>query len=320
MESQPKNSFYSITPDVILTSVETVGRRSTGRWMALNSIENRVFDVEMDDSERLIIKFYRPGRWTEDAIKDEHDFIKDLEEAEIPVAAPLLLPHGSTVGVTNDQVYFSVFPKKRGRSPQELESNQLQWLGRFIARMHVVGEKRQAQHRLRLSVDHHIRTTLKILKEGQWLAPEIKTQYADCAETIAEKIEPLLAKQPVFRIHGDCHLGNLLSNQDGFFFVDFDDMMNGPALQDLWLLVNRAGDEAQRFWQDLLDGYRQFREIGDVDFKLIEGLRAMRIVHYSGWIARRWDDPSFPRLFPDFGSFKYWSQEMEALERIRRQL
>jgi Ser/Thr protein kinase RdoA (MazF antagonist) len=285
---------------MVLHSIETLGERATGRIMALNSIENRVFDVEMENEERLIIKFYRPGRWSKETVLDEHQFIQDLDAAEIPVAAPFKFSSGSTLNTTSDGILFSVFPKKRGRSPQELDVAQLEWIGRFIARMHLVGEQKKADHRLKLSVAHHGRESLKILKDKQLLAPELKSRYEDCAEKIFQKTEPLLAAAPTFRIHGDCHMSNLLMNSDGFFFLDFDDMMNGPAIQDLWLLVNRAGQEGKEMWDPIIRGYEQFRPFDDEQLKLVEGLRALRIIHYSAWIARRWTDPSFPRLFPEF--------------------
>ena len=296
--------FLELTPDRVLDSVETAGVRATGRVLQLNSLENRVYDVELDDGTRWVTKFYRPGRWSRGAILDEHRFLAELRESEIPAVAPLDLGGGETLREV-EGIYWAAFPRVPGRAPEELGDAELRQVGRLIARMHTVGASHAAEDRLRLEPD-------AIQPAGErWIPLEYASRYAKVVERVRGAVRPLFEGVPMHRIHGDCHPGNLLMNRDGFFFVDFDDMVTGPAAQDLWLVDH---DPQKR---DLIvEGYREMREFDRNWLRLCEPLRALRIIRYSSWIASHWTDPAFPRVFPDFLEIEYWRRETEELERI----
>ncbi|MDZ4677479.1 MAG: serine/threonine protein kinase [Oligoflexia bacterium] len=307
--------FYDLTPEHILSAIEQVGQRSTGRCYALNSLENRVYEVELEDNSKVVGKFYRPGRWTRDAILEEHEFLKDLAAAEIPVAEPLKLQDGSTLGTAEGGIMFSVFPKLRGRAPEELNDQQLLQLGRFLGRIHNVGASKKASHRILLTPETYGVNPLKFLSENNWLSLEIATRYKQVVQEILDISTPWFANIKTHRIHGDCHLGNLLYNNDGPFFLDFDDMVTGPPVQDLWLLVPGNDEQALKDRDVFLKGYTEMREFDFTSLRLVEPLRAFRFIHYSAWIAKRWKDPAFPRIFPDFNTHKYWSSELLDLEK-----
>jgi len=315
--------FFELTPDRVMDAVETGGVRCTGRCQALNSFENRVYDVEIESESpdrferHRVAKFYRPGRWSEAQIREEHQFLKDLRAAEIPVVAPVELADGDTLHeIAGVGIWYALFPKVGGRAPDELSPEELRRVGRLLARIHAIGVSREASHRLRLTPTVYGRENLAFLVSGQWIPLEYEARYRKAVERVCAIAEPWFAEFPMHRIHGDCHLGNLLSNQDGFFFVDFDDMLIGPAVQDLWLLLPRgSGEERRLALENLLEGYEEMRAFDRRSLRLIEALRALRFVHYTAWIARRWKDPAFPLAFPQFGSHRYWNDETEDLER-----
>jgi Ser/Thr protein kinase RdoA (MazF antagonist)/5-methylcytosine-specific restriction endonuclease McrA len=348
--------FYDLTPDRVLEAVENMGLPCTGRCSALNSFENRVYEVELDAAElegtpgfpasarnthsivwRRVVKFYRPGRWTREQILEEHAYIAALNEAEIPAVAPIILEprDGSPVGTlqqTVDGLWYAIFPKVGGRAPDELDSEQLRRVGRFIGRMHSVGAARTAQRpssRVRLNPTTYGRANLDFLLDGGFLPPEYESRYQDAVLEICDWLDPkfkeLGARGALHLIHGDCHRGNLLWNDQGPFFLDFDDCVVGPAVQDLWLLQPGRSDAAgeddgsgRRAFDALLSGYQELRPFDHSQLSLVEGLRALRFVHYAAWIARRWEDPAFPLAFPQFGSHRYWGEETEDLERQLR--
>lgn len=320
--------FFELTPDRVLDAVETAGFACTGRCAALNSFENRVYDVELEEQEgvdpaarRRVVKFYRPGRWTQEQILEEHQFIADLVEAEVPAIAPLRFPDGETLKQTATGIWYTVFPKVGGRAPDELTSAQLQWIGRLLGRIHNVGASRAAPHRVQLSPRTYGLSNLEYLLSGKWIPMEFQTRYEAVVREICELTQPLFDRAAMHRVHGDCHLGNLLwgysNGQPHPFFLDFDDMVNGPAVQDLWLLLPGRPDagEIRAQLEDLLEGYEEMRTFDRNTLKLIEPLRALRFVHYTAWIARRWEDPAFPQAFPQFGTHRYWSDETEDLEK-----
>lgn len=321
MHPKEKEHFFSLTPDRILESVEhALGKRATGRTLALNSMENRVYEIELEEAgpnepeSKVVAKFYRPGRWTRETILEEHQFIDELVEAEVPAIAPLRLKNGSTLGSLNESISFAVFPKVRGRIVQELSETQLEQAGRLLARMHNIGSAREARHRQQLSTRTHGLEPLEFLEASGCLPMQFRSRYRQLVETIARVSEPLLARAKKHRIHGDCHLGNVLWQNSGPFFLDFDDMLTGPAVQDIWLIVRGRDEEAQSSRETLLRGYETMREFDRSTLALIEPLRALRMVHYAAWIARRWDDPSFKNAFPDFGNEKYWTEEIQTLD------
>lgn len=305
-------NFYGLEPEIILEATENIGTRSTGRCFALNSVENRVYDVELEDDTRVISKFYRPGRWSKQAILEEHEFLKDLDAAEIPVAAPLTLTNNSTIGEIKG-MYFSVFPKRQGRSPDELDEDQLRQAGRLIARIHNVGSQKKIRDRGSVSIEEYGVRTIDLLSKGNWIAMEVKTRYEDLGKKLIDAMKPLFEGIEYQRIHGDCHRGNLLYGKGQFFFLDFDDMRQGPCVQDLWLLTPGRDAQTTKDREVMLEGYQEIRSFNRRELNLVEPLRTLRILHFSAWIAQRWSDPSFKRLFPQFETFDYWSREVETL-------
>ncbi|MBS1961329.1 MAG: serine/threonine protein kinase [Bdellovibrionales bacterium] len=320
-------TFFELTPDRVLDAVESAGVKCTGRCLAANSFENRVYDVEIETDEapktpaenRRIVKFYRPGRWTKDQILEEHAFLADLGAAEIPAVAPLPFADGSTLRTLDSGIHYCLFPKIGGRAPDELDDESMRRVGRLLARIHQVGAAREAKHRIRLTPETYGIANLEFLLEKGLIPGEFRERYETAARAICAHTSPWFAEARVQRVHGDCHLGNLLQRggggaraSDAWFFVDFDDLCVAPPAQDLWLLL--PGRDRQKL-EVLLEGYE---EIGDFDrttLRLIEPLRALRFIHYTGWVARRWDDPAFPQAFPQFGTYRYWKDETEDLER-----
>jgi Ser/Thr protein kinase RdoA (MazF antagonist) len=311
--------FFDLQPERVLEAVERAGLESTGRCMALGSFENRVYEVELETRARVVAKFYRPGRWSREQILEEHRFLLDLKDAEIPAVAPLEFPPGSSADPTLRKlepagIWYSLFPKVGGRAPDELSDEQLVRIGRLLARVHNVGATRDAPARVRLDVATYGRANLAALSDGGFLPAEVASPYRRAALALFELLEPRLAAARAQRIHGDCHLGNLLWSTQGPFFLDFDDMVRGPAVQDVWLLIAGRDEEALRQREVLLSGYTEMREFDRRELALVEGLRALRFIHFSAWIARRWQDPAFPLAFPQFGSPNYWGKELKDLE------
>ncbi|HEX9185983.1 MAG TPA: serine/threonine protein kinase [Vicinamibacteria bacterium] len=317
--SEPRASFFALTPDRVLDAVEVGGLRCTGRCLPLRAFENRVYEVELEDERRLVVKFYRPGRWSRETILDEHIFLADLAAAEVPVAAPIDLGTGSTLG-ESEGIYYAAFPKIRGRWLDELDAENRRRIGRTVGRMHAVGAARAAPHRRRLDVATYIREPVEVLMRSDFIPGTLGPRYRDVALRIADAVAGPLAAARAQRIHGDLHWGNILWASDGPVLVDFDDCLVGPPVQDLWLLARGDSEEARRAREDLLEGYEVFREFDRATLALCEPLRAMRIVHMSGWIARRWEDPSFPPAFPNFRDHRYWMQEYEELVAIAEAL
>ena len=323
--------FFELTPERILDAVETLGFRCTGRCLALNSMENRVYEVEIDlddpivnkPSDRFkIIKFYRPGRWNEEQILEEHRFLAELSDYEIPVVAPVKDPTGKTLHLAEDLgIFFAVFPKQGGRNPDELSDEQLEQVGRLLGRLHNVGALSAAPSRSIINPDNMARRSFEKLRTSALFPQEIAVQYGSLVEELCEITTPWFSDFPNQRIHGDAHLGNLLWGSEGLFWVDFDDMAQGPCVQDLWLVIPGRDTESRAQLEVLIEGYEQMRSFDRRSLRLIEPLRTMRIIYFSAWIAQRWEDPAFQRAFVDFGLPKYWREQMvqlmEQLEIIR---
>lgn len=313
--------FFALSPEAILDAVEEVlqreepGLRATGRALALNSLENRVYDVELEDDSHVVTKFYRPGRWTKEQILEEHGFLFALEEAEIPVVSPLEI-EGTSLFENETGILFALFPKVKGRLMDELDEERLRTLGRYIGRIHNVGERYPFRHRLKLSAETWGRGSMEFLLSSPLLPPDYRARYEALGNQLLARIEGALRGQKSISLHGDCHLGNCLWQIDSPFFLDFDDCMTAPAVQDIWMVVRGRGEEAERDRNRLLEGYEAFRPFPRESLKLIEPLRALRMMHYSAWIARRWDDPSFGRAFPTFGQPRYWEEEMQAMQEV----
>lgn len=329
--SEETRHFFELTPDRILDAVEELGVRCTGRCMALNSMENRVFEVEveLDHTPRSpvdafrVAKFYRPGRWSREQIQEEHDFLLDLRADDIPAVAPLPFPDGSTLSqVENEGIWYAVFPKVGGRNPDELSDEQFEMVGRLLARIHNAGGRRKTKGRIEIGPVNYGQKSLDFLLEEEVITAEYEESYCQIVEEICDMAEPLFERCDKQRVHGDAHLGNLLYGDDGFFWVDFDDMVHGPCVQDVWLLTPGRDDESRRNRDTLLGAYDMMRQFDYTSLELVEPLRALRYIHFSAWIAKRWRDASFPQKFPDFGKPAYWREQLgdleECLEWMRR--
>ena len=316
----PKSSFFSLTPDRVLDAVEVGGLRSTGRCLPMRAFENRVYEVELTDDSRVIVKFYRPGRWSREAILDEHAFLAELAEAEVPVVPPMDLGTGATLNEV-DGIFYAAFPKVRGRVHDELDAEMRRRIGRTIGRMHAIGAARPAPHRPRLGIEYYIEQPLEIVLAGGFIPDNLAGRYRDVVMRIAGLVKAPLAAAQAQRIHGDLHPGNVLWTSDGPVLVDFDDFLTGPPAQDIWLLARGHSDEARHARLDIIEGYELFREFDASTLALSEPLRALRIIYISGWIAKRYDDPSFPQAYPAFrGDHRYWMQEYEELIQIAEAL
>jgi Ser/Thr protein kinase RdoA (MazF antagonist) len=317
----------------VLDAVEIGGARATGYALALNSLENRVYEVEVEDEgaghheshggERLVAKFYRPGRWSRAAILDEHGFLAELAEAELPVVPPLDLEGASLrdLPVEDGAIHYAVFKKTRGRAPVELDEEQLRQLGRLVGRLHNVGGARRAAERPTLDPEHYGAHSLRVLlgdgPHASFIPAEMHARFARAGEAIVTACARRWADLESIRIHGDCHLGNLLWGQSGPFFLDFDDFLHGPPVQDLWLLAPGHDDVAERQRALLVEGYQTMRHFDRRALAFVEPLRALRILRYAAWIAQRWRDPAFPRAFPDWAEHGSWQRELAVVEELR---
>lgn len=310
-----KHSFFGLEPEFIFRAVETLNLQPTGELRQLNSFENRVFELKLEhpipgtgDLDRVIVKFYRPGRWSADSLREEHGFLLELDREQIPVAPPLFFD-GKTIH-DFDGIYFTVFPKIFGRMPDEILPGEASSVGRLLAQVHSIGQQGLFKHRPRLGL-----TPMDGWQTLEELAPliaaEVVGRYEAAATELIELFESEIDFSSYQRIHGDFHRGNLLANKDGFLLVDFDDCCEGPVMQDMWMILQGLEEEDQ---ETLISGYEELREFPEEQLAWIPLLRGWRVMNYAAWIARRWEDPSFPALFPEFGTYTYWAEETEAIE------
>ena len=314
---QGQNLFFQLTPDLVLDAVENCGWPTTGEYLQLNSYENRVFSVKLESGEQIVVKFYRPGRWSEAAIREEHSFLEELNSQGVAVVAPLKslsLQHG---------LWFAAFPKFRGRMPQEFKFEDLTRLGRVLARLHNVGTLSKAKHRAIIDAPSFGYPALDLIRP--LIPAAIESRYTDAAEGILDYLSSELDPSTFQRIHGDCHRGNVLMTDEAgkaseFFLIDFDDFATGPVVQDFWMLFRHDEDDFADELDAFLTGYTELRDFDEDQLRFMEPLRGLRIIHYAAWIARRWSDPSFPKIFPNFGSDAYWFEEMQALEKVLHKL
>jgi Ser/Thr protein kinase RdoA (MazF antagonist) len=313
---EDQNAAYrTLGPDAILDAVEAAGYGCDGHLLALNSYENRVYLVGVEDGPALVAKFYRPGRWSDDAIMEEHAFSLDLAEHEIPVVPPLADQQGRTLR-THGPFRFALYPRRGGRAPDLDNPAQLEQLGRLIGRIHTVGEVRPFLHRPTLSIEHFGVDSYQYLLAHRFIPRELETTYCALAvDLIAAVRDCYAAAAPVrdIRLHGDCHPGNILGTEAGFHIVDLDDSRMGPSVQDLWMFLSGERPYMTVRLADLLEGYTQFRPFEPRELQLIEALRTLRMMHYAAWLARRWEDPAFPQAFPWFGTPSYWHDHVATL-------
>lgn len=308
--------FANLTPDTILDALEHVGLRPDGRLLALNSYENRVYQVGMDEGPPLVAKFYRPARWSDEAILEEHAFSFELAEREVPVVPPLLVEERSLHHFADHR--FALFMRRGGRAPEFSNPDVLQWLGRFIGRIHAVGGLRPFSARPTIDVSTFGHESRDAVLGTGFLPPELRSAYQDAVDDALRHVErgyTRAGEVRALRLHGDCHPGNILWTDTGPHFVDLDDARNGPAVQDLWMLLSGERAERSRQLGDVLAGYEDFHEFEPRELALIEPLRTLRMIHYAAWIARRWDDPAFPAAFPWFNTQGYWQDHIAELRR-----
>jgi len=313
MTEQPP--YQDLDPETILQAVESTGRWCDGHLLALNSYENRVYQIGIEDERPLVAKFYRPQRWSDRAILEEHTFTRELVEREIPVVAPLQDAAGNTLHHFK-QFRFALFPRQGGRWPELDNPENLTWLGRFLGRIHAVGAVRRFSQRPTLDIQSFGREPSQFLLHSGLLPDYLQHNYQSVVEELLQKVETLFEMlQPLrlIRLHGDCHPGNILWTDQGPHFVDFDDSRMGPAVQDLWMLLSGERHEQQRQLGHLLEGYQEFAEFDPLELNLVEPLRTLRMIHYAAWLARRWSDPAFPQSFPWFNTPRYWEEHLQGL-------
>ncbi|MCW7539929.1 serine/threonine protein kinase [Aquabacterium sp. A7-Y] len=314
--------YASLTPDTVLDALDLTGLRGDGRLIQLNSYENRVFQVFLEDGGAVIAKFYRPERWTDAQIEEEHRFALELAEAEIPVVAPLSFEAGGDTGTLGHHAgfRFAVYPRRGGRAPELDDPETLEWTGRFLGRIHAVGARSRFTVRQTLDLQTLGLESRDWLLEHEALPPEVLPAWRDAVDRALDQVArtwETVGPLPQLRLHGDCHLGNILWTEAGPHFVDLDDARTGPAVQDLWMLLSGNAESLQQQLFFVLKGYRNFADFDHRELQMIEPLRTLRLIHHSAWLARRWDDPAFPHAFPWFGSSGYWS---EQVIRLREQL
>jgi len=301
--------YAGLSPDLILDAVADAGFEPDGRMLALGSYENRVYQIGIEDGPPLVAKFYRPGRWSDAAIDEEHDFALELADAELPVVAPLLVDGASLLDY--DGFRFSLYPRQGGRSPELESRDNLEWMGRLLARIHGIGSRGSFDERGRIDVRTFVREPSRAVLESDLLPSSLARRYREITESLADQLDARLeAIGPVrqIRLHGDCHRGNVLWTDAGPHFVDLDDARMGPAVQDLWMLAPSAAA-----LDILLEGYAEFRDFDAGELALIEPLRIMRQVHWAGWVAMRWHDPAFPLAFAHVGEARWWEEHCNDL-------
>ena len=307
--------YDSLTPDTILDAMEEAGFAVSGRLFALNSYENRVYQVGLDDSAPVIAKFYRPGRWSEKAIQEEHEFTLELLQADIPVVAPMKLTSGDTLG-RHGEFLFAAFPQRGGQAPDTSVTDTLYRLGQWLGQIHNIGAKKPFAHRPGMDLLEGIEVSNRLLVEGDWIPADLRPAWdsliPDLQRHCAARVDEA-GPVETLRLHGDCHAGNILCRDEQMLFVDLDDCRTGPAIQDMWLLLN--GDDVDRGAQlgELLEGYEMFRDFNRRERHLIEPLRCYRQIAHCAWLAKRWDDPAFPRFFPWFAQPRFWSDQILSL-------
>lgn len=318
--TESSHPYDHLTPDCVLDALSGTGLWPDGRLQALGSYENRVYQACLDDGSKVVAKFYRPGRWSTAQIAEEHDFSRQLVQAEVPVVAPLEL-QGATLHA-HAGFAFSVSPWRGGRTPELDDWDTLEWIGRFLARLHSVGEQQDFAHRPTLDAQQMGAAPMQWLLAHGDIPPHVLPRWQAACEAALAMASATLEHTPhrSIRLHGDCHPGNILwtpvddNGHGGPHFVDLDDARMGPAVQDLWMLL--SGDRQQRSLQlsTLVEGYEQLRDFDRRELRLIEPLRTLRLIHYSAWLAQRWQDPAFPRAFPWFGTEAYWLEQTTILQ------
>ena len=305
--------YYRLDPDTVIQAIESVALECDGRLLALNSYENRVYQVGIEDALPLVTKFYRPGRWTDAQILEEHEFSLEIATAEIPLIPPMDI-NGQTLH-EHDGFRFALFERRGGHAPELDQKDTRVWLGRFLGRIHAIGAASSFKTRPQLTIKSFGHEPVKALLDGQWLPAHLETAFSSLSTDLLTSIEAAFERAGEFteiRLHGDCHPGNILW-RDGPLFVDLDDCRSGPAIQDLWMLLSGESHEMAVQMKDVLEGYTQFHHLNRRELGLIEALRTLRMLHHAAWLAKRWQDPAFPIAFPWFGEPRYWEDLILSL-------
>ena len=306
--------YDRLNPDMISDAGESVGYLSDARLLALNSYENRVYQVGIEDAQPIIAKFYRPERWSEAQIREEHAFSLELAEAEISVVPPMADAQGSTLH-RYDDFQFALFARRGGYPPELDNLDNLLVLGRTLGRIHAIGRTQPFAHRQAISVQRMLRDSREFLLDG-FIPKDLIDAYASLTSDLDTLTSTLMAEvgdEDLIRVHGDCHVGNILWRDDTAHFVDFDDCCSAPAVQDLWMFLNGERHDRQLQLSELIEGYSEFCDFDPRQIRWVEALRTLRLVHYAAWLARRWEDPAFPRSFTWFNSERYWADHILEL-------
>lgn len=321
MHISTHHPYDSLTPDTVLDALEAEGYLPTGSLLALNSYENRVYQISEENEGFLVGKFYRPERWSDQQILEEHEFSLALAELEIPVVAPLIGANGQTLHAFAGFRY-ALFPRRGGRSPELFDPDTQYRLGQFLGRIHALGAAKPFTHRPELTPQSFGDDSLAFLMDNAFLPPEYEQQYRDLAETLLANVKERFAAvtyTPI-RLHGDFHPGNILWTDSGAHLVDLDDCRMGPAVQDLWMLLSGERPEMVKQLSEIMEGYEEFADFDRRQLALIEPLRTLRLLHYAAWLARRWGDPAFPMAFPWFNTVKYWEEQILTLREQQQRL
>ena len=305
--------FARLSPDLIMDAIESLGYQCDARILELNSYENRVFQIGLEQAEPIIAKFYRANRWTDDMIREEHDFTLQLAESDVSVVPPLQID--SQTLFVFDEFRFSLYQRRGGRAPAIDDLDCLTILGRHIALIHNVGASSDFYHRPALSIEEFGLSAREFLLNNNFIPMGLIPAYSTVSEQLLADIEKVFAAATfdTLRLHGDCHMGNVLWREELPHFVDFDDARTGPAIQDLWMMLSGSQSAQEQQLDHILKGYREFRDFNPIELRLIEGLRALRLMHHAAWIARRWQEPAFKRAFPFFDNEKFWATHILEL-------
>lgn len=310
--NDPVLAFQNLTPEQMLDAVEQHGIECDGRFLALNSYENRVYQVGVEDGSPIVVKFYRPQRWADEAILEEHQFTQLLAENELPVVAPLTDQSGDTLHRA-DPFRFTIYPCRGGRAPELDNPEHLEIMGRFIARIHALGASDRYNYRPEINIHNFVNEPSRFVLDNGFIPAHLVEAWSSLIEMLSQQIDSCYQRAGevrAIRLHGDLHQGNVLWTDAGPHIVDFDDARMGPSIQDLWMFLSGDRSYMTARLENLLTGYTQFYEFDPVELHLVEALRTLRMIHHAGWLASRWEDPAFPIAFPWFNTTKYWEQQI----------
>lgn len=313
-ENSRLHNYSQLGPDTIVNAVESLNYISDRRVLALNSYENRVYQVGIEDATPIIAKFYRPARWTDEMIREEHLYTLELAEADLPVVAPLIIDNETIFSYEGYR--FSLYPRFGGYSPELDNSDHLLQLGRILAQLHNIGETKSFSYRPAISIEDFVVRPVQYILENNFIPIDLETAYRTLTDDLLIRINSCFEQAgdyKTLRLHGDCHQGNILTRDDNFYIVDFDDSRTGPAVQDIWMFLSGDRQYMTARLNDFMEGYTEFREFTARELHLVEALRTLRLIHYAAWLAQRWQDPAFPIAFPFFNTQRYWEEHILSL-------